>query len=174
MNRTTAILLLSLPLCLQACAAPGTYPSLAKRPAELVTGTAEPAPAETAPPEAPPPSEDLKTKVEGLVEQAKSAHGDFNASRDGTQRTIDSASGAARVSEGWVAAQVALASLEAARSGAITALSEIDQLYADERIAVPNVVTPSAALLESARGEVRALVDEESAFLLQLETQLGS
>jgi len=69
---------------------------------------------------------------------------------------------------------VALGSLDAARNLAITALSEIDRLYADERITVFELVSPSAELLGSAREQVKAWVEEENGIIDQLTRQLES
>jgi len=172
MKRQSALLLLALPVCLEACASTGSYPSLAKREAERVTGTEEQA-APAAPEPETPPSAALEANVEQLLDQATSAHGEFEKGRESTQRTVSAAKGSAVASEKWVAAEVALATLESARSGAITALSEIDQLYADERVAKPRTVTPSAKLLGSAREQVRALVQEENDTLGEIASQMG-
>jgi len=174
MNRPSALLLLALPLCLEACASPGDYPSLSKSENERVTGTAEPAAPGSLPPEAPPAPTTLHANVEQLLEQAKSAHGAFAAKRAKMQRAVRQGSGAARASEGWVAAQVALAELEAARSDAVTSLAEIDRLYADERVARPEAISPSTAVLESAREQVEAWVEEENGVIEQLTSQFGS
>jgi hypothetical protein len=205
MNRPSAFLLLALPLCLDACASPGTYPSLARRPAEheaglpgsaaaaaaktcpvpgaypglasenggRVTGTAEPA-TPASPPAPSPPSPALQTNVEQLIEQAGTAHGDFQAQSDGTRRTVEAARGSATASDSWVNAYVALASLEAARNPAVTALSEIDVLYANERIANPANLTPAAELLAKAREQVKAWIEEENDVIEQIEGILSS
>lgn len=173
MHRPTALLIIALPFCLGACASPASYPSLSKREAERATGTAEPAVPDSRSPEAPPPSAELQTKVERLLKQARTAHGEFEAASKGTRRAISAARDSTTASESWVRAHVALTSLEAARSGAITALSEIDQLYADERVAKPEAASPSAALLGTARGQIKAWIEEESTLLVQLANQLG-
>jgi len=175
MNRLSALLLVVLPLCLEACASSGSYPSLSRRDAERTSSTAEPAAAPSSGlTEAPPPSADLQSNVEQLLGQARIAHGEFQANREGTQRAISAAKGSAAASESWVAGQVAFASLEAARSGAITALSDLGQLYAEERIAMPETVSPSAAVLGSAREQIKALVEEENGVLVGLAQQLGT
>lgn len=174
MNRLSALLLLALPLGLVACASPSDYPSLSKRGYERVTGTAQAATPGSQPAEAPPAPATLQTKVEQLLELAKSAHGAFTAKREGIQRAVQAGSGAARASEGWVSAQVALAELEAARSDAVISLAEIDGLYADERVARPEAISPSAALLGSAREQVKAWVDEENGVIEQLTSQFVS
>jgi hypothetical protein len=171
MNRVSALLLLSLPLCLEACASPGTYPSLSLRDAEreIASEALEPAV-----PEAPPPSSSLLGRVEQLLGQAKSGHMEFAARRDSAQRAVAAARGSSLASDSWVEAHVALGSLDAARNPAITALSEIDRLYADERITVFELVSPSAELLGSAREQVKAWVEEENGIIDQLTRQLES
>jgi hypothetical protein len=174
MNRQSALLLVALPLCLEACASSGSYPSLSRRDAERTSSTAEPAAPSSGLSEAPPPSADLQSNVERLLGQARIAHGEFEANREAAQRAISAARGSAKASESWVAGQVAFASLEAARSGAITALADLDQHYAEERIARPEAVSPSATLLGSARDQIKGWVEEENGVLVGLAQQLGT
>lgn len=193
MNRMSALILLALPLCAAGCESPGSFPSLAKRPAERITGTgetgeevaqmcpvgritgtAEPVETVQAPPPPLPPSAGLQANVEQLLGQAARAHGDFQATRAAAERAVTASRGAARASEGWVSGQVALANLETTRSGAVTALADLDVLYAEERIAHPESITPSAELLGKAREQVMAMVDEENAVLARLGGMLGS
>lgn len=171
MNRLSALLILALPLCLEACASSGDYPALGRREVEREAGPAAPSSGVA---QAPPASADLQARVDRLVGQARSGHADFAARREAAGRSVAAAGGAARASDGWVTAQVALASLEAARSGAVTALADIDRLYADERIAVPHAVSPSASLLGAARGQVKAWIDEENDVIASLTRRLGS
>jgi len=173
MKRLSALLLLALPLSLEACAANGPYPSLAKRETERVEDTAAPATPDPDLPEAPAPPALLQADVDQLVQQASDAHEEFERQREGARESILAASGSAAASENWVAGEVALASLEAARANAITALSEIDQRYAAERIAQPEAVSPSAALLGAARDRVRAWVEAENTVLAELRSLMG-
>jgi hypothetical protein len=193
MNRIPALILLALPLLAAGCESPGSFPSLAKRPAERmagtgemvesgaqfcpagrISGTADPVEVVEAPPPPLPPSASLQASVDQLLGQAARAHSDFEASRAAAERAVSAARGAARASEGWVSGQVALAGLESRRSGAVTALTELDLLYAEERIANPEGVTPSAELLGKAREQVMALVEAENAVLARLGNILGS
>ncbi|MDG2004003.1 MAG: hypothetical protein P8J20_11790 [Novosphingobium sp.] len=173
MNRPSALLLIVLPLCLEACASSGAYPSLSRRDSERVTGTAQPATPSAPQPIAAPPSASLQGNVDQLLGKARAAHGEFQVTRAATQRAVSRGRGAARASESWVGAQVALAELEASRADALTALAEIDQLYAEELIARPESVSPSAALLGAARAQLRTLVEEENSVLDGLANQFG-
>jgi len=112
--------------------------------------------------------------VQELLGQARNGHMEFAAQRDVAQRAVAAAMGSSVASDSWVAANVALGSLDAARNPAVTALSEIDRLYADERVAVFETVSPSAALLGSAREQVKAWVEEENGIIDQLTRQLES
>ena len=173
MKPRPALLLLALPLCLEACASDGRYPSLARRDAERVEGTAPPAAPDPDLPEAPAPPALLQADVDQLVRQASDAHDEFESQREGARTAISAASGSAVASENWVAGEVALASLEAARANAITALSEIDQRYAAERIAQPEPISPSAELLAAAGEKIRAWVETENAVLAELRDLMG-
>lgn len=175
MNRASALLsALALPLCLAACAGSArNYPSLALRDAERITGTAEPAEAEATPAPAPPASAGLKGQIAGLVDSARQAHDEFLASQEGTEQAISAASGAASASESWTQAQVALAGLESARSNAVISLTELDQLYAVERVASPDAPTPSALAIAAARDEVSGWVEAESTVIADLRSRIG-
>lgn len=170
MIRPAALLILTLPLALGACVTPASYPSLALRDTEKGADAPKPA---TPDRQAQPPSDALRDKVARLLTQADGNHNAFIAQREAAQRAVAAARGSGVASDSWVAAQVALAGLESARSGALTALAELDQLYADERIAWPEAVSPSAALLGSARDRVKAWIEEENATIAELVRQMG-
>lgn len=174
MTRATAISSLLIPgLFLAACAGnAGSYPSLAMREAERVSGTAEPASSEPTP--APPPiTGELSERIAALVASARRAHQDFLARQADTRHAVSTSAGAAVASEGWTQALVALAGLEALRSGALVSLAELDQLYAAERIAYPDAPTPSALAIEEARGQVHGWVEQENETLASLSRRFG-
>jgi hypothetical protein len=159
---------IALAILLTGCAADtSNYPSLARRPAERVTGSAEPAQAEPAP--APPalPSPELTARLAQLTAEAESAHRDFLARRDRAGQLVAAARGAAVASESWSIASIALAELEAARSRAMIALADLDSLYAAERVA-----GGPAAAVGAAREQVIALVSQEDAVLAELRGRL--
>jgi hypothetical protein len=110
-------------LLLGACTAnTSTYPSLARRPAERITGTAEPATAVTEPnPE--PPGAETTDRIAALVAQAQTADAKFVTGQAEARRLVESASDAEVDSTAWSNATVALASLASARSDAEVALA---------------------------------------------------
>lgn len=171
MARKTAFLLFpSVTLLLGACAASTDYPSLTRRPAERISGSAQAAAAQPAPAPAPPPSPEFTTRLTQLVEQARGAHRRFDGQRAQTERLVSVAAGAAVASESWAVASVALASLESARSDAMVALAELDQIHAAEAIAASTNRDAAA----NARDQVVALVGEEDDVLARLRGRLRS
>lgn len=161
--------LLSAPLValtLSACAADkATYPSLARRDVERAA-SAEPAPEPPAPPA--PASADLAPRLARLVEQAGKAHERFSVRRGRAEQLTASARGASIASEGWAVASIALADLESARSEAMIALADLDQLYAGARIEGGD-----AKAIAEARDRVMAWIGEEDAILANLRSRLG-
>ena len=154
-------------LTLAGCASDTTnYPSLARRPVERAATLAAPPPAPslTAAPEDPA----LTVRLTALVEQARKAHQRFADERQSAERTVTAGSGASPGSEGWAVASVALASLESARSDAMIALADLDQLYAAARIA-----GSASDGIASARDEVSGWIGAEDAVLAALRGRLG-
>lgn len=158
-------------LMLSGCAADrNIYPSLARRDAERITGTAEVVPAEPAPPTPPsPPSPDLTSRLAALSAQANSAHQRFIARESDARRLSATAQGSAVASEPWSVAAVALADLESARSDAMIALADLDALYTAERI-----TGGETGAIAAARDEVTALVGTEDRILAELYGRLSS
>ncbi len=71
-------------------------------------------------------------------------------------------------SESWAVASVALAGLESARSDAMIALADLDQMYAAGRIAGND-----SSAIEAARTEVTGWIGEEDRVLGLLRGKLG-
>ena len=154
-------------LALAGCASDTTnYPSLARRPAEKASNAATPASAPAAIPV--PPSPQVTARLAGLVEQARTAHGRFLARQQRAGQTVAAASGAARGSERWAVASVALAELESARSEAMIARADLDQMFAAERIEGSDTTA-----ISDARDEVSGWIGEEDAVLAGLRGRLG-
>lgn len=171
--QASAGLLLSLcgTALLAACAASPDYPSLARRDVERVEGSATPAEGNVnAIPDLPPASADLTTRLAGLVDAARKSHSSFEGRQAAARRAV-AAAGAAR-SDSWIAAQVALSDLQTARSGALTALAELDRLYVDERALHPEQVSPAAAAIATARDQVEGWVTAETELIAQLAARL--
>lgn len=156
---------------LGACGSPDGYPSLARRPAERISGSAPVASATAAPAPMPvlPTDLSLQAKLARLSEQARAAHDRFAASRPGTQRLVAAARGAAPASESWSAAAIALAQLESRRSDAAVALADLDSLYIQAK-----VDGGDSNAIATVRDQVTAWVADEDAVLADLRSQLRS
>lgn len=150
-------------LILSACAGnTSTYPSLARRPAERVIGTALPA----APDPRPGPvatSPEIASRLDAIVARARAADAQFAAREGATRRLIGLASGAAVASDAWSNATVGMAMLDSARSQTMIALADLDGLYAAAR-----VNGEDSAQIGQARATVEALVERENAVLAGL------
>lgn len=158
-------------LLLAGCAASTDYPSLAVRDVERVQGSGVPAAGSAnAIPVLPPASADLTTRLAGLVDVARQAHARFTARQGATERAVAGAGGSR--SDGWTAAEVALSDLQTSRSGALTALAELDQLYVDERTAHPEQVSPAATAIGTARDQVESWVSAQTAVISRLDARL--
>ena len=154
-------------LALAGCSSTGTegYPSLAIRDVERVQGSFEPVPAQRL--DVPEVEVDLagglEARLASLVAQARDAHGEFKAAQPGTERLVAAAGDAAVGSDSWAAAQVALADLDSARSLAAIALGDLDIIHG-----AAEVQAEDTSAIETARGQVIALVAEEDAILQRL------
>lgn len=155
-------------LSLAACSSSeGAYPSLARRPAERLTGSdpvVPPAPDATPAPIPP----ELTARLDVLVAQARSADALFRQHAPRTRALIAAANGAAVASESWSVATIALADLESQRSQAMIALADLDALYAAETIKLAD-----ASAIKVARDTVIAMVTEEDAVLGELKGRLA-
>ena len=156
---------------LAACASTndGGYPSLATRPGERVSGTAEP----VAPPAPPSATAATGSRLDQLRAQALAAHARFGERRASAAALSSAAQGAAVASEAWSVAQVALASLEAARSEAMIALADLDSLYiAAKDGAVASGGSGDVDAIGATRNEVSGWIGEEDATLATLRGRL--
>ena len=174
-----------------ACALTGcsdggpAYPSLASRPAERLTDTAEPAsptPDSAAQVNTPPgaPSADLAARLDRLVEQARSGYRAFAAKRAAAEREVSAAGSAPAGSEDWARATQALSGIESARTQTAQPLSDLDRIEIDDRLAHPAqsgpdgnaAQRPDAIAIAQARDTVSALVAEEDGVLEKLDGRL--
>lgn len=174
MRRTPASLLpLALALSLGACAAAKDYPSLERRPAERMRGSAQPVTPEPPPPLPAPPSPQLTARLAQLVEQAQAAHQRFAARRGNAERLVAAGGRDVPGSEGWAVATVGLSELESARSDAMVALAELDQLYAAEVVAAAETGNrTSVDAIAVAREQVTGLVSAEDNVLAGLRARM--
>lgn len=155
-----------LALALSACASTSDrYPSLAIRDAERVQGSFEPDTAATPPPALAPPSADLLARLSELRSEAASAHGEFLSIVPRAQRLVASAGGVG--SDSWASAQVALASLDGARSKAAVPLGDLDVLFIDATLAAEQ-----REAIGEVRAEVLRLIEAEDETLARLRGRL--
>lgn len=174
MPRASIVLLpLALTVSLAGCSAGQDYPSLDRRPVERLSGSAKPVTPETPPPPPAPASPVLTTRLAQLVDQARGAHQRFGTKRGNAERLVASGGSGAPGSEGWSVATVALSDLESARSDAMLALAELDQLFASESIAASETGNhASVDAVAAARDQVTALVGEEDSTLATLRGRM--
>lgn len=155
-----------------ACASTGEgYPSLAIRQAERPSGSAMP----VEPPPPPPPAPlatDTGQRIAQAVEQARKAHASFVAGTPAATRAVSAARGASAPADSWISAQVALAGLQGLRSQAVIAQADLDLMFAQERLAEPDRITPTAQALVEARGQVDAWVSQQDETIAWLAGQL--
>ncbi|WP_232730123.1 hypothetical protein [Novosphingobium kunmingense] len=163
------LLAATVPLLLSACSsAQGDFPSLARRPAERVSGTAPVAPSTEAPAPAPVDPQ-LAGTLDGMVAQARAADAKFRANAPRARALVGAAAGSAVASESWAVATVALADLESQRSQAMIALADLDALYAAKGIERADTTAIAAA-----RDRVITIVSEQDQVLADLKGRLRS
>lgn len=153
------------PALLSACAAQGSFPSLAPRPIEreYAEGAAPPpCPDLEAPAPAPQPVEPtsvasdpvLNARVQELLAEARAGQREFQ------ERFVEAGRAAARAgapeSESWIAAQQEISRLEAARARTANALSELETL-AIRRSAGSSLSETDYAVVLAAVEEARSL-----------------
>lgn len=160
-----------LTLLLAGCVGGGGdgYPSLARRPVESPPEEKVVAPAE----EAIPADPALVSEVEGLVQKARKASAIFDANVSGAQQKAAEAAGSAVSSEVWVAAQLAISTLESDRYDSVSALASLDTLYIRRLNAVAGgEVQGGSNVIAKARADVLAMVDRQNDILDGLKKRL--
>lgn len=171
MRAALPIIALSL---LTACATPGDdrFPSLARRDAERVTGTAQPA---LPPPRPQAVPAETGSRLTVLRQQGLAAHRRFEQQQGRAATLTAAAQGAAVASESWAVAQVALAALDTARSEAMIALADLDGLYiAAAEAAAATDGSAELDAVSTVRDEVSGWIAAEDAALASLRGRLRS
>ncbi len=176
MIRITALAAPLAALGLAACAADtASYPSLARRDAERITGSAEtvpPSPSAGIPATAPPPADSgLAARLSALTAAAQDAHARFGTRRAAAERLSGAARGGAAGGPAWSAAMVALADLESARSDGMIALADADQLYAAAKVSGDDPAAITAIV--AARDRMIALIAQEDKALATLRGRIS-
>lgn len=168
-GRLAAILL---PLAAAACSSVSNYPSLAIRDAERAHGTAT-APSGngmSAVPDLPPATADLTTQLKGLSDVAEAADHEFQGQRGAAENAVAAAGEVA--SESWSTATIALGALQASRAQAMTALAQLDTLYATARDEAPTEESPAAETIGLTRAHVESLIQSQDATIDRLSARL--
>jgi hypothetical protein len=168
-RRIAAFLALFAMGSVDAHAAAGGYPSLAKRPVESRDrNTPAPAPVQPAPTDAA-----LAGQVETLGAQATTADTAFKAQLDKGRQTVAAAAGTEPMSEAWVAAQMAISTADGARYDSVAALASLDTLYVDRQDnADASRVAADMATIDPVRVRVLAIVDAQNDTLDGLRASL--
>ncbi|MXO57431.1 hypothetical protein [Pontixanthobacter gangjinensis] len=165
MLRNTSFLLAILPATiLGGCASSGkTYPSLAIRDAEQVSGSLSGV-AEDSEDIAPAPlSDNIAVQLPELESGARKAHLAFTNAVPAARSAVARGSGAATASDNWARAQVALGDLDSLRSQTAVFLGDLDLLYVDATLAFEQ-----REAIGQVRNIVIGLVAEEDAELSKL------
>ena len=155
---------------LSACATADTgYPSLAVRDAERQRGVIEapslPEPVAPALPRM--ASTNVLQQIAALRSETVRAHQQFLDAAPAARRAVSAGAGAARASDAWSGAQVALADLETRRSVTAISLADLDALFADQATGFDPVVE-----VAEARDAIIALLEEEDRILSQLRARI--
>ncbi len=157
-------------ILLAACAAPqANYPSLAVRDAERVQSSFESGAAPAQPAVEIPASADLTQRLAQLQSAAASAHRAFLSAAPSAARLVNAASGASNTNDRWASAQIALASLESARSQAAVPLGDLDLMHANAALALEQ-----RSIIEDTRNAVTSMIAEEDAILSTLRRKMPS
>ena len=162
---------MAIALILTGCGADtANYPSLARRPAERISGSSPAVPVGPAPIASPaPPSPELAARLEQLLGNVRSADVLFKARETKARLLATAAAGAPVASDSWSLATLALADLESARSNAMIALADLDALYAATRISGGD-----EAAIAATRDQAIAIIQQEDRILVDLYSMLAS
>ena len=164
--RKTALIAMAI---LSGCAAPGgPYPSLQPRAAERI----DPRVPVERPMNDRPASAALEARLDGLVADAQSASGAFDAAAAQAEQLA--ASAGAPQSEGWVAAQEAVSAAIAARRPVAEALAEIDAIGADALQTQGGIAPNDLAAIQAAASTVGTLDRAQAARIDAIQQRLGS
>jgi hypothetical protein len=169
--RFAIVIALAAATLLTGCADRGKFPSLARRPAEDAYRTAR------APQPVPTPSatlsDGLASRLDGLRAQARQAHAAFEAARGPAARAVSLARGAAKGTENWSVASLAVAQLESARARAGLPLADLDRLETEAGNRAVDGSPADLAAVRETRKEVEALVATETGVIDSLLRQIA-
>jgi hypothetical protein len=142
------------------------FPSLAKRPIESQRDTAA-----VPPPPAPPVkaslSEEILARISKAVAEAQAGETEFDSLLSNARSSVSRAQDAAVGSESWVAAQMAISTLERSQIPVKTALSDIDDSWRRAIQANPDSDFGPVAKASEQVGAIDARQSSEVLTLLQ-------
>ncbi|MFM6831215.1 MAG: hypothetical protein ACKOVA_12925 [Novosphingobium sp.] len=169
--RLVSVLVASSVLLVGGCAPRSDFPSLARRPAEDVYAAAR-GPQPTPAPQ-PGVSEGLPERLAALRAIAREAHASFVARQPAAARAVSAAAGAAKGTESWSVASVAVAGLESARSRVSVPLADLDRLEVDASNRAADGAEADFKAVRETRAEVEALADQETRVIDSLLARLA-
>lgn len=169
--RLALLVLTSSALLLCSCAPRSDFPSLARRPAEDIYASARAAQAPPAP--QPGISDGLVARLSALRAVAREAHASFVSRQPAAARAVSAASGAAKGTEAWSVASVAVAGLESARSRVGLPLADLDRLEVQASNLVADGAEADFKAVRETRAEVEAIAASETAVIDSLLGRLA-
>ena len=141
-----------------SCAAPGSYPSLAPRPAEAIYAAGDPERVPVPAPDDP----SIPVRLQALLEAGRAGDTGFGDAI-ARARTLAGQAGAPG-SDSWVEAQQALSRAETGRAGTARALADLDA-FAVERARQGPLSTGDAERMATATASLQAIADRQQAQL---------
>lgn len=173
--RLVSVLVASSILFVGGCAPRSDFPSLARRPAEDVYAAARGPQPVPQPASAPQPgvSEGLPERLAALRAIAREAHASFIARQPAATRAVSAGAGAAKGTEAWSVASVAVAGLESARSRVGVPLADLDRLEVDASNRAADGAEADFKAVRETRAEVEALADQETQAIDSLLARLA-
>ncbi len=170
--RLALLAMTSSAVLLSACAPRSDFPSLARRPAEDVYASARAA--QAVPAQQPGISEGLGERLSALRATAREAHDSFIARQPAATRAVSAAAGAAKGTEAWSVASVAVARLESARSRLGLPLADLDVLEVQASNLVADGAEADFKAVRETRAEVEALAASETKVIDSLLGRLAN
>ncbi|WP_054107677.1 hypothetical protein [Novosphingobium sp. AAP83] len=144
------------------CAPRSDFPSLAPRPAEQAYATARADQAAAQPGIPAGVSEALASRLGAMRIAARDAYDVFDARKPAAIRAASSASGAARGSDAWSAASVAIAGLESARSTLGMTLADLDRLEVEASNRAAGSTDADVKAVREIKNQVEALIESQT------------
>ncbi|MBA4353901.1 MAG: hypothetical protein C0409_04345 [Novosphingobium sp.] len=159
-------------LLMGGCADRADFPSLARRPAEEAYSAARTAQSAPVPQQAT-ISQGLSSRLSALRAAANEAHDSFIARQPAATRAVSAAAGAAKGTEAWSVASVAVAGLESARARLGLPLADLDRLEVEASSRAADGNDADFKAVRDTRVEVEALAGRETGVIDSLLGRLA-